>query len=101
MLGHQHKCKSTKYYELCVLDNYGRTHTIQSAGEDKLIKVDYQPENQEPARQFPHASKAVIKAFNRPHGQVQLLIGMASRSLHCKDGHETGELRLNRNIFLP
>ena len=39
--------------------------------------------------------------FSRPYGTVSVLIGMASRSLHCKYGLEVGELRLNRNMFSP
>ena len=36
----------------------------------------------------------MTKAFNRLHDKVDVLLGMATRSLHRKDGHEAGGLRL-------
>ena len=35
------------------------------------------------------------------HGNDQLTLGMALRSLHCIDGQASRELQLNKNIFSP
>ena len=37
----------------------------------------------------------------RPHGKVKVMRGMALRSVHCRDGFETGELRLKKRMFSP
>ena len=42
-----------------------------------------------------------MRAFDRPHGTVQLLLRMELHSLHSKDGREVGDLRLNRTLFHP
>ena len=39
--------------------------------------------------------------FTRLLDFIDVLLRMASKSLHCKDGREAGELRLNKNIFSP
>ena len=50
---------------------------------------------------FPGAVNKAKLAFNRPHSKNNVLIGMASRSLHCKDGLEVGKMRLNKSMFSP
>ena len=50
---------------------------------------------------FPEAREDEAGAFSRPHGKLDVALGMASRSLHCKDGYKAGDLRLNKNIFSP
>ena len=41
------------------------------------------------------------QAFQRPHETVGVLIGMTSRSLHCRDGPEVAGMQLNKIIFHP
>ena len=52
-------------------------------------------------RNFPVAGQEEARAFNRPHGTVQLLIGMALLSLHSRDRHKAGDLRLYMTVFHP
>ena len=36
--------------------------------------------------------------LTRPHGSVDVMLGMESRSLHCKDKYQVGNIRLNKNF---
>ena len=45
---------------------------------------------------LPGANKDVKGEFYRLHGKVDVVLGMASRSLHCRDRYEAGDLRLQR-----
>ena len=48
-----------------------------------------------------HVFDAIGMDITRPYGTLEVLLGMSSRSVHCKDGREVGELRLNKSIFYP
>ena len=50
---------------------------------------------------FPNSKKDIIRAFDRPHGNVDVMLGMELRSLHCKVGCKVGNIRLNRSVFAP
>merc|ERR1712218_660548 len=68
---------------------------------DSLTDVAPAPEVSTLATLFPSAPPAAAAAFRRPHGVVQLLLGMRDRRLHCTDGLEHGDLRLCRTRFAP
>ena len=68
---------------------------------ESITNVEHAPDIKGLRGLFPEIEKEMIKAFNRPHGNVDMLLGMASRSLHYKNGHRTGELRLNKSVFAP
>ena len=50
---------------------------------------------------FPEVMADAAEAFCRPYGRVDIMLGMESRSLHCRDGYKVDNLRLNRSIFAP
>ena len=91
VLGHRHKPRPSKAYKLCTFDMHRRKPMILAEGVDSLPTINNQPGTQELIDHFPYASYTAMKAFIRPQGNVLLLLGMASRALHCKDGHEAGE----------
>ena len=70
-------------------------------GTDKILEIARAPHVKGLAKMFPSAGSMATKAFTRPHGTVEVKLGMVSRSVHCQDGMDTGELRLSRSIFYP
>ena len=64
-----------------------------------MTEVLQAPEVQELIMHFPEADQNTSKAFDRPHGKVKVMIGIALTSLNCKDGHKAGELCLKKSIF--
>ena len=101
VLGDKHKNEQTRIYSLSLADMYGKEHMIQAIGLDSLTEVESAPKAMKLKELFPQAGKEAGKAFNRPHGNVNVMLGMASRSLHCKDCLEAGDLRLNKPVFSP
>ena len=52
-------------------------------------------------RIFLNNSKDIQRAFNRPHGNTDVMLSMESRLLHCRGGYEVGNIRLNTIVFDP
>ena len=80
---------------------YGREHLIQALGMGSLMAAAKAPRTKVLISKFTQVNCQSIKAFDRPHGKVDVMLGMLSRSLHCRDGQESGKLRLNTRIFAP
>ena len=80
---------------------HGDQHNIQAIGLESLTEGEHAPEVAKLRRFFPEACKEATKAFSRPHGKIDIKLGMSSRSLHCKNGSEAGNLRLNKSVFIP
>ena len=70
-------------------------------GEESIKEVEQAPKVKELIKLFLGAGQKQPRTFDRPHGTLQLLLGIESRSLHSKDGCEAGDLRLNRTLFHP
>ena len=70
-------------YELCLTDMYR---------VDKITEVGRAIEVKNLARLILSEGQEQAKAVNRPDGKVKLILGMASQSVHCKDGHKAGKL---------
>ena len=68
-------------------------------GNRSIKSIDRADDMADLHRLFPAAPKAAAAAFIRPHGSVNLLIGMKSRELHCKGRFSQGSLTLCRTIF--
>ena len=51
--------------------------------------------------QFTSTNQYGREAFRRPYGKVQLMLEMASKSLHCTICMEAGKLCLNKSVFYP
>ena len=101
VLDQQYRERPTMVYFMNVVDMQGTTHRIEAIGMDSLTDVAPAPEVSTLATLFPSAPPAATAAFRRPHGVVQLLLGMRDRRLHCTDGLEYGDLRLCRTRFTP
>lgn len=52
-------------------------------------------------RLLPEATHEANQTFARLHGIIDVILVMASRLLHCKNGIEAGKLHLNGTIFSP
>ena len=93
--------KHKTIYNICLADMQSRKHKVEAIGMDSLLAIDPAPEVRELTMQFPSANQYEKEVFSRPYGKVQLMLGMASQSLHCTHGMEAGELRLNKNVLYP
>ena len=89
VLGDKHKNKQKRIYSLSLADLYGKEHMIQAIGLDSLTEVESAPKVMK------------LKLVNRPQRKVNIMLGMASKSLHCKKGLKAGDLRLNKPVFSP
>ena len=97
----QQKIHQTKAYRFDLTDAQGTKHEVRAVGMDSKAVVEETREVKDLVNLFPGAVNKAKLAFNRPHGTVNMLIGMATRSLHCKDGLEVGKIWLNKSVFSP
>ena len=81
----QHKLHQTEAYRFNLMDPQGTKHEVHAVGMDIAV-VEEARELENLANLFPRAENKAKLAFSRPHGTVDVLIGIVSRSLHCKDG---------------
>ena len=86
---------------MCLKNKHSYRHNIQGIGLDSLTKVDREMEVVKLIKLLTELGEEPEKAFSRPHGKVEGMLGMSSRSLHCKDGHEEGDLSRNKIIVAP
>ena len=101
VLGHRHKDRKSQFYVLSITDMYGKRHLIEALGVNSITEVERAPKVRDLVRIFLGAGKEQARLFKRTYGAVHLLLGMASRSLHSRDGRKAGNLRLNRTVFNP
>ena len=95
------EAEPTRTYLMSLTDMYGRDHLVQAIGIGSLMEAEKAPGMKVLISQFPQVDCQSIKAFRRTHGKVEVMLRMLSRSLHCRDGQESGKLRLNTRIFAP
>ena len=88
-------------YKMCLLDMQGRSHQVEALGMDSLLTVSPAPEAPYLENRFQKIDHHGRREFQRPHGDVQLLLGMTLWSLYCTDGMEARKLRLNKSVFHP
>ena len=74
VLGEKHKNKQKRIYSLSLADLCGKEHMIQALGLDSLTKVESAPKVMK------------LKLVNRPHRKVNIMLGMALKSLHWQKG---------------
>ena len=79
----------------------GRKHEVEAIGMDSLLAITPAPEARELVKQFPSAKQYKKEVFSSLYRKVQLMLGMASWSLHCTDGMEAGKLHLKKSLFYP
>ena len=78
-----------------------KEHVVQAISMESLMETAEAPGTRSLINQFSQVHRQSVKAFNRPYGKVDILLGMFSRLLHCRDGQKSGELQLNKSIFAP
>ena len=78
---------------------YGASHNMKAVGLEHITEVKHAPLVKLLRGMFPGYKEDVAGAFYRPHGKVDVVAGMASRSLHCRDGYEAGDLRMTKSVF--
>ena len=101
VVGEQRAIKHTSISKICLADMKGRKHEGEAIGVNSLLAITPGPEARELAKQFPIANQDGNEALGRPFRKVQLMLKMASQSLHSRDGMEEGKLRLNKSVFYP
>ena len=79
---------------LIISDSLKFSAPLQAAGVDSLPKLHDQPRTGEQINHSLYANLTARKAFTRPHGHVQLLLGMSLRS-QCQI------IRTEQNDFPP
>ena len=99
MVGEQGSVTRTKVYKMCLLDVQGRIYQMEAIGMESQLALYPAPETEYKASKFPVVDHHGGAAFRRPHGEVQLLLGMTSCSLHCKDGMEARNFSKTRAFF--
>ena len=101
VLGHRNEARRLQVYNLNITDTFDNRHLIQMVSVDEIRQIRKAQKVWSLVALFPGAGQIQDNAFNRPHGTVHLLLGMASRSLHSRVGCKAGELRLNKPVFRP
>ena len=86
--------KDTREYSLILMDRHGSRHSIKAVGLESIAEVKHAPDGKPFRHMFPNRNKDIIRAFDRPHGNVDVMLGMElSRLLHCREGYEVGRTR--------
>ena len=88
--------RETMKYEVGIGDNRGQIHWIEAIGIDVITDTGPVQDTSEARRVLPQVP---AEAFNRPHGQVDLLIGLANMELHPIGETTKGHLRVCGTIF--
>ena len=78
-----------------------KKHTFNAIYMDKIANINKAPQARKLAHWFLGVSTIARQAFARPYGAVKVLLGMPSRSVHCNDGRQAGNLRLNKSVIHP
>ena len=100
-LKYQYQHKPTKVYQLSLKDMAGTKNTVQAKGVNSLSEVGLAPEAKNLTKHFPDTEQGAKEAFDRDHGQVQVMLGMTLILQNCTDGLAAGNLRLNKTVFYP
>ena len=95
----QHGPGHARVYSFSLTDSKGANHEVSAIGVDTITSMAEADRVKDLVMLFQEATRQAKQAFVRPHGTLNVLLGMASRSLHCKDGLEAGQLRMNRTLF--
>jgi len=96
----QYEEESTMLYQLALEDSAGARHVVEAIGMNSLTEVAPAPHVSSLAHLFPEMPPQAAAAFTRPHGRVDVMLGMRDRQLHATAcGLEVGRLRLCRSKF--
>ena len=99
VVGHPQILRHTTLYTFNLVDNLGAVHTVQAYGIDRISDDSRALDLRQIKSLFPDAPSEV---FNRPVGDIDILIGSMYKNLHPYGGeeeHTKGRLRLLRSIF--
>ena len=99
--GHQRDEQYTHTYIVTLTDQHGARPTVQAIGVDNITVVEPAPEveHDQLVKLFPGTEQEKVHSFIRPHGRVQLMLGMEMCFLHSRDGRKANNLRLNKTVF--
>ena len=86
VMGGRQIIQDTREYSLNLRHMYGARHNMKAVGIEPITEVKYAPMVKLLRGRFPGAKEYVVGAFSRPHRKVDVVLGMASRSLHCRGG---------------
>ena len=93
--------QNKREYSLNLRNMYGARHNMKAVGLERIKEVEHALRVKLLRSIFPEAKEDVAEVFSRPHGKVDMVLGMKSRSLHCREKYDAGNLRLNRSVFAP
>ena len=99
VVGHDKVLRSTTLYTLYLVDNCGKQHEIQAYGIDEISEDSMILDLDGVKAVFPGAPQEV---FNRPAGDIDILIGSIYRNLQPYGGEDSftrGRLRLVKSLF--
>ena len=99
VVGHAPILRHTTLYNFALVDNYGKSHWIQAYGIDRISEDSRLLDLRKIQSVFPEAPSEV---FNRPGGDIDLLVGSMYKNLHPYGGDglfTRGRLRLLRSHF--
>ena len=99
VVGHPQILRHTTLYMFNLVDNCGTVHTIQAYGIDRISDDSRALDLRKIRSLFPNAPSEV---FNRPDGDIDILIGSMYKNLHPYGGEESytkGRLHLLRSKF--
>ena len=101
VLGGKLIIQDTRDYSLTLRDMQVIWHNMKAAGVDCIAEVKRAPKVKHLSSMFPDAEAVAARAFSRPYGSMHVVLGMESRSLHCRGGYKADNIRLNTSIFPP
>ena len=99
VVGHDSILRETMLYTFTMVDNAGNEHVLQAFGIDQITEESQLVDLSGVRTMFPGAPKQV---FNRPEGEIDLLVGSMYKNLqpYGGDGEFTrGRLRLVKSLF--
>ena len=94
VVGEQYRPVSTRLYTLHLRDNKGEVHTVVAAGTDKISCISPSPDLQAARDIFPNILESSLQ---RPHGEVDILLGSCDSRLLPFGGQRVGNLRLEES----
>ena len=99
VLGNKMINQDTMEYSLILKDMHGIRHSATAVALGSISKVKRAPNNNLLMHTILNSSKHIQRAFNTTHSSVDIMLGIESRSLHCRDRYKVGNIRLNRSVF--
>ena len=96
MLGGRHIVQNTREYNQNIRGMYRARHNVKTLGLECITKLEHAP-RVKLLRSQGKCSRSIFQSAIK----VDIVLGMVSRSLQCRDGYDAGNLRLNRRVFGP